>query len=153
MNKELFNNKTVTQIGLVVDDIDKYINAFVSILGVQRPEIVYTGDYEKTLTRYKNSPTQARARLAFFELENITIELIEPLGEPSTWSEFLSNKGPGIHHIAFQVKSMDDHINYLLNKNGKIVQQGSFEGGSYAYVDMSEELGMILELLTSDNNN
>lgn len=148
LNKAFCSERTVTQIGLVVDDIQKYVKSFAEVFGMERPEIQFTGLYQEAKTEYNASPTGARAKLAFFELENLTIEIIEPMGEPSTWREFLETRGPGIHHIAFNVKSMDNSMEVLEKNHGKLVQKGKFEGGSYAYVDMSENLGLMIELLS-----
>lgn len=148
MQKESFNEKTVTQIGLVVDDIQKYVQSYAEVFGMERPEIHLTGPYHATQTEYLSKPTTAQARLAFFEFENITIELIEPVGGPSTWREFLDTRGPGIHHIAFNIGSMKKGTDLLEANNGKVVQKGKFAGGAYAYADMSDKLGMIVELLS-----
>ncbi len=148
LNKVFFSERTVTQIGLVVDDIQKYVKSFAEIFGLERPEIQITGSYQEAKTEYKALPTRARAKLAFFELHNITIEIIEPIGKSSTWREFLDTRGPGIHHIAFNVKSMDRSVEALEKNHGKLVQKGKFDGGSYAYMDMSENLGLIMELLS-----
>jgi methylmalonyl-CoA/ethylmalonyl-CoA epimerase len=151
MKKEYFGEGTVTQIGLVVDDIEKYIQSFSEVLGMKKPEIILTDSFDKTHTEYNNSPTGAQAKLAFFDLKNISVELIEPVTGPSTWKEFLDTKGPGIHHIAFKVKKMEENIDFLQENEGKLVQKGIFEGGSYAYIDMSEKLGLIIELLSFNN--
>jgi hypothetical protein len=85
--------------------------------------------------------------LAFFRLENITIELIEPIGGPSTWREFLEKNGEGVHHIAFRVGNMKEKV-MLLEKHGMSeVQRGDFTGGAYSYVDSEKQLGVLLELL------
>lgn len=151
LNKAIFSERTVTQIGLVVDDIQKYVKSFAKFFGMERPEIQITGSYQETKTEYNALPTGARAKLAFFELENLTIEIIEPMGESSTWSEFLKTRGPGIHHIAFNVKSMDKSVDVLEKNHGKLVQKGNFTGGSYAYMDMSDKLCLMIELLTSSS--
>jgi len=36
-------------------------------------------------------------------LGSLSLELIEPVGGPSTWREFLDTRGEGVHHIAFHV--------------------------------------------------
>ena len=144
-----FGGNVITQIGLVVSDIEKSVKAYADLLGVDVPSVMITDTVEKSHANYRGKPTEGRAKLAFFQLDNITIELIEPIGGPSTWSEILETKGEGIHHIAFQVKGMDENIALLENKGGKLVQRGDFTGGSYAYVDLTQQLGIILELLTS----
>ena len=48
--------------------------------------------HHMNLTTYRGKPSDAKAKLTFFQLENITIELIEPVGENSTWKEFLDGE-------------------------------------------------------------
>lgn len=144
-----FGNNVVTQIGFVVEDIEKSSRAYADLFGVEVPEINITDPLEKSHTAYRGEPTEARAKLAFFRLENITIELIEPVGGPSIWQEFLDTKGEGVHHIAFQVDDLDGHIALLEQNGGQLVQRGDFTGGSYTYVDTTPRLGTIIELLTS----
>lgn len=150
--QEKFGNATVTQIGLVVNDIDKASEKWATILGFDEvPKPIITDEYEKAHTQFEGDPTEAQAKLAFFRLENITIELIEPIGKKSTWYEHLKKYGEGFHHIAFQVEGMDDNVKYLEKREGKLVQRGDFTGGSYSYVNMPE-VGLIFELLSNTGN-
>ncbi len=146
---EKFGGHVVTQIGIVVRDVEKSAQAWAQLLGVEKPNVIITDPYDKAHTQYLGQPTEAQAKLAFFHLQNITIELIEPIGENSTWREVLEKQGEGVHHIAFQVKDMDENVVYLEKLGGKLVQKGDFTGGSYAYVDMMKQVGVVLELLTS----
>jgi len=138
----------VTQIGLVVRDVEKSAKAYADLFGVDVPEITITDPFEKANTQYRGEPTQGQAKLAFFHLENIQIELIEPVGGPSTWRDVLEEQGECVHHIAFNVKGMDKNIAMLEKKGGKLVQRGEFTGGGYAYVDLTEQLAVMIELLT-----
>ncbi|MEJ7617490.1 MAG: VOC family protein [Pyrinomonadaceae bacterium] len=61
----------------------------------------------------------------------------------------MDQKGEGVHHIAFRVKGMKDHVAALEKKGGQLIQHGDFTGGSYAYVDLTTQLGVIVELLTN----
>ncbi len=78
------------------------------------------------------------------------LELIEPDDHPSTWKEFLDKHGEGIHHIALNVKGMKETVAYLENNGMPLVQKGEYTGGRYAYIDSSDKLGMIIELLEND---
>ena len=144
---ELFGRGTVVQIGVVVKDIEKAAAAYADFLGVAVPKWTWTDTEDKAHTRFKGKPSPARAKLAFIELKNITLELIEPDSNPSTWREFLDSKGEGVHHIAFEIKQMDDKIALLGNKAMPLLQKGDYEGGRYAYIDGAAKLGLILELL------
>ncbi|MCS7105079.1 MAG: VOC family protein [Thermofilaceae archaeon] len=140
--------KKITQVALVVRDIERVAEAWARLLGVEKPDVIETGDVEETRMEYKGTPSNARAKLAFFDLGGLTLELIQPVGEPSTWSEFLRLYGQGIHHIAFIVRDMESAIKELEKEGGRLVQKGDFTGGSYAYIDARESLGAIIELLT-----
>ncbi len=145
-----FPSKTVTQIGFVVKDIEKSAKVYADLFSMDMPDIILTDGYEKTNAEYMGQAMEAKAKLAFIHMENITLELIEPVGKPSTWADFLEQEGEGIHHIAFQVPNMKDATVVLEKSGGKLVQKGDFTGGSYAYVDATSPLGVIVELLTID---
>jgi methylmalonyl-CoA/ethylmalonyl-CoA epimerase len=144
---EIFGEGMVTQIGLVVKDIERTSKAYADFLGVDVPEWFLTDTVDKAHTIYKDRLTEARAKLAFFRLKNLTIELIEPVGGPSTWLEFLNTQGEGIHHIAFEIKGMDEKIIQLQRKGMTLLQKGDYEGGRYSYIDSSQQLYVLLELL------
>jgi methylmalonyl-CoA/ethylmalonyl-CoA epimerase len=144
---EVFGNGVVVQVGIVVKDIEKTSRAYADFLGVDVPEWFLTDTVEKAHTVFKDRLTEARAKLSFFQLKNITIELIEPVGGPSTWKEFLDRNGEGVHHIAFEIKGMEENIIRLQRKGMSLLQRGDYEGGRYSYIDGSAQLGVILELL------
>jgi len=146
-NEGVFGGGNVVQIGLVVKDIEKTSQAYADFLGIEVPQWFLTDKVNKAHTEFKGSSTPAQAKLAFFQLNNITIELIEPVGGPSTWKEFLDTQGEGVHHIAFEIKGMDEKIKQLAAKDMFLIQKGDYEGGRYSYIDASLNLHIILELL------
>jgi len=126
----------------------KKIEKWEKFLGVKASQIIETEPLEKTGMKYKGKPSEGRAKLAFLQLENITIELIEPIGGPSTWRDFLEKHGEGVHHIAFNIENME-YVKSNLRKIGvSIEQEGFFSGGAYAYTSSENPLGIIIELLT-----
>ncbi|MGB4703909.1 MAG: VOC family protein [Candidatus Saccharicenans sp.] len=137
----------VVQVGIVVKDIEKAARAYAEILGTEVPTRFLTDTLDKAHTEFRGKPTEARAKLAFIELKNITIELIEPVGGPSTWRELLDEHGEGVHHLAFEVKGMDEKIKLLAGHGLPLIQKGDYEGGRYAYIDGTKRLAVILELL------
>ncbi len=139
----------ICQVGLIVRDVERSAEAYSRILGLPKPRIVVTDPQEVAHTRFRGQPTDARAKLAFFDMGQVSLELIEPIGGPSTWREFLDEKGEGVHHIAFIVKDTDQVVQYLSGHGIEVVQQGDYTGGRYTYVDSTAALGVILELLES----
>jgi methylmalonyl-CoA/ethylmalonyl-CoA epimerase len=137
----------VCQVGLVVHDIEKSLDAYCEVFGIPRPPVRITDEYELARAVYRGQPTRARAKLAFIDMGQVQIELIEPVGGPSTWKEALDEKGEGVHHIAFMIKDTAQVVNNLAQKDMPMVQQGHYTGGMYTYVDCIEKLGVTLELL------
>lgn len=150
MVRSTLGSNVITQVAIVVRDIEKTARAFADVFGLEMPEVRLTAPQEEAHTLYRGEPTPARAKLAFFHMGSVTLELIEPVDGPSTWREFLDTHGEGIHHIAFNIDGMKDAIAFLESKGMTTVQTGEFTGGRYAYIDAIGQLGAILELLEHD---
>jgi len=144
---DALGSRLICQVGLVVRDVEKSAQAYADLFGVDVPSWALTGPAEETHIRFRGQPTAARAKLAFFRFGGVDIELIEPVGGPSTWQEFLDTKGEGVHHIAFRIEDMEGHVAMLKRKGMPLLQCGDYAGGSYSYIDGSLQLGVILELL------
>ena len=143
-------NNIMIQVGVIVRDIEKSVRNYAEIFGIDVPSISITDTVDKAETEYRGESTSARAKLAFMQMGGMQLELIEPDEHPSTWREFLDAHGEGIHHIAFGAKGMKETIAYLDNNGMPMVQKGEYTGGRYTYIDSSDKLGLIMELLEND---
>ena len=151
MEKGILGTKIVTQIGFVVNDIEKTSQAFADFLGVEKPQWSLTDTIDKTHGEFNGQPCPARAKLAFFHVgETLDIELIEPDETPSVWRNVLNEKGEGVHHIAFVVNGMKEKILALEGNGMKLLQRGEYTRGRYAYIDCVDQLKTIVELLEND---
>lgn len=146
-NDPVIASKKITQVAVVVKDIDKTRNAWAQMLGVEVPDVMITESHPSRPMLYKGNPSDAKAKLAFFNMGNLQLELIQPLGEKNTWQDFLDEHGEGLHHIAFEVKNIDEVGKRFASKGNPTVQLGGWDGGAYNYIDASENLGCMLELL------
>ena len=72
------------------------------------PKIIETPGYAKAKTVVNGQPSEATAKLAFFQTGQLVIELIQPDETPSVWRDHLDKFGEGVHHIAFRVDSVDE---------------------------------------------
>jgi methylmalonyl-CoA/ethylmalonyl-CoA epimerase len=147
----VITSKSLAQVAIIVKDIDAARNAWAQLLGVRVPEVSIAESNSLRPTLYMGKSSDAKAKLAFIALENIQIELIEPMGGKSTWQEYLDKHGEGIHHVAFQVKGIDGVGKQFELQGNPTVQLGGWDGGAYSYVDASKDLGCILELLENYN--
>jgi methylmalonyl-CoA/ethylmalonyl-CoA epimerase len=148
MNK--LDTTTVIQIGIIVKDVETTAGHYAEVFGIPKPAVVPIADDPFANTNYRGVTSGAKGKAAFFDLGPVQMELIEPVGAPSTWEEFLRTRGEGIHHIAFKTLDMESAQKFLASKGMETVQHGGWDGGQYAYVDCSKQLGTILELLHFD---
>lgn len=145
----------IAQVGFIVKDVEETKKKWAEFLGVEVPPTQPIGDFEVTQTNFKGEPApKAYCLMAFFDVgPGIQLELIQPNEEPSTWRNFLDEKGEGIHHVAFQIKDSKACVANAEAKGLKLVQHGVYGDGSgeYNYLE-APDLKCIVELLESYNN-
>ncbi|CAI6085720.1 VOC family protein [Cohnella sp. JJ-181] len=147
MPNTILGTTFVCQIAMVVRDVEKATNKFAELLGVPAPSIIMANEDGSDTVTYRGASTPGKVRLSFFHMENTVIEFIEPTEDPSTWKEFLETNGPGVHHFAFKAKDRMMATAAKLEDFGfPLIQHGD----KYAYVDSTDDLGVILELLDID---
>lgn len=149
VNNALGNN-VITQIGLLVNDIEKTSQKYAEFFGIEKPNWFWTDTADIARTEYRGEPSEARAKLAFFDMGSLQLELIEPDHNRSTWRESLERNGEGFHHIAFMVKGMKEKIAVLEAGGMQLLQKGEYTGGRYAYMDTFQDLKVLVELLEND---
>ncbi|NLX83283.1 MAG: VOC family protein [Clostridiales bacterium] len=151
MEKPILGTNVITQIGILVHDIEKTSAEYAKFLGVEVPQWSETDAEETAQTKYLGQPSSARAKLAFFDVgPNLSLELIQPDHAPSTWRHDLDKNGEGFHHIAFVIRGMKEKIAVLQAGGMKLLQTGEYEGGRYAYLDATKSLKLVMELLEND---
>lgn len=144
----------VTQVGFIVKDVEETKRRWAEFLGMDIPETQPIGDYAVTGTQFQGAPApNAYCRMAFFDVgPNLQLELIQPNEEPSTWRNYLDEKGEGIHHVAFQIEDSKIAVANAEAAGLKLVQRGVYGDGSgeYNYLD-APDLKCVIELLEGYN--
>lgn len=151
MSVEGLGDRTICQICVIVDDVEKYAAQYARIFGVEIPkEYHYTAGHDETQATYFGEPTEARAKITAFRMGDIEFELLQPVGDPSVWKDFLDEHGCGVHHVAFRVKGTDKVAQSFAAHGFAVSQQGLFTGlprGMYTYLTTEDALGTTVELL------
>jgi catechol 2,3-dioxygenase-like lactoylglutathione lyase family enzyme len=139
---------TLAQVALVVKDIAEASRRWADVLGVPVPTPIVTQAGDERSQTFRGAPSTAQAKLAFFNLGPVQLELIEPIGDgPSTWHEALEKNGEGLHHVAFWVEGLPRSATFLKSQGIPLIQRGDMGEGQYAYFDAEERLGVTIELL------
>jgi methylmalonyl-CoA/ethylmalonyl-CoA epimerase len=140
----------ITQIGILVNDIEATSQAYADFFEVEKPKWFWTGPVEEAETEFRGASSTARSKLAFFDMGSLQLELIEPDQNPSTWREHLDQHGEGPHHIAFVIDGMKQIVQSMEKVGMPLIQKGEYTGGRYAYMDSFKQLKVMIELLEND---
>lgn len=82
--------------------------------------------FEKLLntTCYKVEEVESeQVRTAFFATGENKIELLESTSPDGIIARYLSKRGEGIHHIAFEVQDIESEMKRLANEGFELLQQ------------------------------
>ena len=94
-------------------------------------------------------------RLAYVELGNAKIELMEPSRPDSPVAKFLErNPGGGIHHFCLTVENVDGAAQAMRQKNARVLGDGAAQknvhGARIAFVHPKDFLGALVEIEESE---
>ena len=113
--------------------------------------------YEKLLNTscYKTEVVESEGVLtAFFQVGESKIELLQGTTETSPISKFISKKGQGIHHIAFDVNDISAEV-LRLKKEGFVVLNEIPKLGAdnklVVFLHPSSSNGVLVELCQENN--
>lgn len=142
--------RAAIQIGVVVRDLDQSSAALSAVFGIGPFRVVECPPPGREQQQfYHGEPVKFRTRQAFADLGTIELELIQPLEGQSIWADFLAERGPGIHHIRFNVPDHAALSDYLKDKGiGKTQEGAGIRDGSYwVNYDTEKLVGFIVEIL------
>lgn len=69
-----------------------------------------------------------RVRVAFVSVGETHIELVEPSDPASPLAQFLERRGPGVHHLAFAVPSVNAALDELRGRGERVVDERARPG-------------------------
>jgi methylmalonyl-CoA/ethylmalonyl-CoA epimerase len=126
---------TITQIALVVRDLDTTMEAYRQAFGWE-PWTVYEIPAEMHReAAFRGVPRPNGFRMGMTTVGGLDFELIEPLEGDSPFRDFLDQKGEGLHHIMVRAPDGNDlALRATLDREGlPFLLSGLVGGISYAY--------------------
>ena len=127
--------KKIDHIAIAVKNLQEEIARYRDVLGLEflGTEVV---------------PEQ-KVTVAFFKVNDVFIELLEPLSADSPISAFIEKKGGGLHHLALEVDDIRAEISRLQEKNVQMLDRepriGAHEA-RIAFVHPKSFSGVLYEL-------
>jgi methylmalonyl-CoA/ethylmalonyl-CoA epimerase len=78
------------------------------------------------------------------------VELLAPLGPDTPVGRFLASKGPGLHHVAYQVTDIDATLQALTQAGMRLVDEQprtGIRGSRVAFVHPRSSAGVLTEIV------
>ncbi len=127
--------KKIEHLGIAVDSIEESLKMYESLLGT---------------SCYKLESVESEGvKTAFLQIGESKIELLEATNSDSPIAKFLSKKGKGIHHIAFETDNIEDEIERLVTQGFELIHQTPKDGADnkrIAFLHPKSTDGILVEL-------
>ena len=101
--------KKINHIGIAVQSLDTSVQFYTNILGLKLLGI--------------ETVESEQVRVAFLEIGETKIELLEPLSSESAIAKHLEKRGEGIHHIALEVDGIEERLTELKESKIQLIHE------------------------------
>jgi methylmalonyl-CoA/ethylmalonyl-CoA epimerase len=132
--------RKIEHLGIAVESIEDSLKIYEALLDT---------------TCYKVEFVESEAvKTAFLQIGESKIELLEATDSESAIAKFLSKKGKGIHHIAFDVEDLEDEIIRLVSLGFELIHKSPKSGADnklIAFLHPKSTDGVLVELCQEKN--
>jgi methylmalonyl-CoA epimerase len=126
----------IDHVGVAVEDLDVAIE-------------LYEKTYNMELVHRETVPEQGVEAVLLDVGEN-HVELLAPLAPDTPVGKFLAKKGPGIHHVAYQVTDIDATLATLKDAGLRLIDETpriGIRGSRVAFLHPSASGGVLTEIV------
>lgn len=127
--------KRINHIAIIVPQLDEALTFWRDTLGLP-------------LDKTENVESQ-QAVVAFLPTGDCEVELVVPTSEASGAAKFLLKRGPGLHHIAFEVDDLEGILADLKQKGVRLINESPVAaagGNRAAFIHPESANGVLVEL-------
>jgi methylmalonyl-CoA epimerase len=126
----------VDHIGVAVDDLDAALALYGEVLEmpVAHREVVEQQGVEAVL----------------LDVGENHVELLRPLGPDTPVGKFLAARGPGLHHVAYQVQDIEAALDRLRDQGVRLIDERprvGIRGSLVAFVHPKASNGVLTEIV------
>ena len=127
----------IHHLGLAVEDLDQAVATYERLLGAE-------------LEHRELVPDQG-VEAASLRVGAGRVELLASLGEETPVGKFLAKRGPGMHHVAYEVEDVGEALGQLSAQGAELIdeqpRQGMF-GLEVAFVHPESMYGVLAEIVS-----
>ena len=130
--------KGIHHLGVAVEDLDEAVDTYQRLFGaeLENRDLVKTQGVEAAAMRVGQS----------------RVELVAPLGDDTPVGKFLAKRGPGMHHVAYEVTDLRRELVDLAEQGVQVIDEephrGLF-GLEVAFIHPDSVHGVLAELVAS----
>lgn len=126
----------IDHIGVAVEDLDAAI-------------ILYERDYEMALV-HRETVAEQGVEAVLLDVGENHVELLAPLGPDTPVGKYLEKNGPGIHHVAYQVREIEPVLAALKASGMELIDETprvGIRGSRVAFVHPKAAGGVLTEIV------
>ena len=135
MSDSLSRVHGLSHVALAVREADPVAERFIAALGATRgaEEILDGG----------------ALRVVFIHLGPVTLELLEPRSKDHTVARFIETRGPGLHHVSFEVEDVQAALDRAKEAGVQLIDEKprpGAHGSQVAFLHPKSLFGVLVEL-------
>lgn len=127
----------IHHVGIAVADLDEAVDTYRRLFGAE--------------LEGRGTIRGQNVEAASLVLGSGRVELVSPLDEDSTVARFLAKRGPGMHHLAYEVDDVQAALDSLAGEGARLIDEpheGLF-GLQVAFVHPESVHGVLAEVVSS----
>jgi methylmalonyl-CoA/ethylmalonyl-CoA epimerase len=125
----------IDHVAMVVDDLDATLAFWRDGLGLELSHIV--------------AVPGEQSQVAFLPVGASEVELVNPTSDDSGLSRYLEKRGPGMHHLCFEVDDIEGMLKHLKDMSIQLINESpvaGLGGKRYAFIHPKSANGVMVEL-------
>lgn len=126
----------IDHIGVAVEDLDAALALYESAL---RMPVVH-----------RETVTEQGVEAILLDVGENHVELLKPLGADTPVGKFLAKKGPGLHHVAYQVEDIEATLASLKASGLRLIDETprtGIRGSKVAFLHPASTGGVLTEIV------
>ena len=126
----------VDHIGVAVDDLDAAIALHERTYGMA--------------VAHREVGEEQGVEAVLLDVGENHVELLRPLGEDTPVGRFLAKRGPGLHHVAYQVGDVDSTLAQLRERGLRLIDETprtGIRGSRVAFLHPAASGGVLTEIV------
>jgi len=126
----------IDHIGVAVEDLDAAIALHESTYGMALV--------------HRETVTEQGVEAVLFDVGENHVELLSPLAEDTPVGKFLAGRGPGLHHVAYQVADIEATLAALKESGAHLIDEtprAGIRNSRVAFVHPKSSGGVLTEIV------